>query len=736
MKEIVSSDVQKWLEHISAYESEFDKWESRADKIVKRYRDDERKEGDSSKFNILWSNVQTLKAATYSRIPKPDVSRRFKDNDPVGRVAGIILERALDYEVNKYSSYDSTLRACLLDRFLGGRGTAWVRYEPHFKSEEQQQPQDGLQVSEDVDLPQEELDYECAPCDYVHWRDFGHVVARTWEEVPAVWRKVYLSRDKCIERFGEEIGKSIPLDARPEDQQKQKAGNQSSSESSRALVYEIWNKDKKEAIWLSKSMSKIIDTKPDPLGLEDFWPCPKPIYSTLTNDSLVPVPDFSLYQDQANALDTLANRIDGLIAALRVAGVYDASQTELQRLFAEGTVNQLIPVKNWIGFSEKSGLKGSIDMVDLTPIANALNQAYIAMDQIKQQIYDIFGIADIVRGQSKANETLGAQQIKGQYASLRLKQFQDEVAKFATEILQIQAQIICNQFSKQTIGQISTASGLSQLDQQFIVPAIEMLTEKGPNPVRMYRIEVAADSLIQIDEQQEKEDRGEFLTAIAGFMEKMAPLTQQQPSMLPLVGELLKFTVRAFKAGKTVEGAFDAAMEGAGKQPPSPTEEEMKALDQKKQELDQGMQQISAEQEKLKDLGHGLEKKKNDIDKAMNNLEKRSIELGYEQKTFGLEKDFTKKSGELEQANNEKLLSKDKELAYTSLAKASDTLVNIAEGMKQLSEAHVQLTAGASGQLTEAMQQLAEVVKTQASQKKRVTRISKDKSGSYIAEDV
>lgn len=736
MKEIVGSDVQKWLDHISAYEAEFDKWESRSDKIVKRYRDDERNEGDSSKFNILWSNVQTLKAATYSRIPKPDVSRRFKDNDPVGRVAGMLLERALDYEVNKYSSYDSTLRACLLDRFLGGRGTAWVRYEPHFKAVEQQQPQDGLQVTEDVDQPQEELDYECAPCDYVHWKDFGHVVARTWEEVPAVWRKVYLSREKCIERFGEEIGKTVPLDARPEDQKKQKAGNTGTSESSRALIYEIWNKDKKEAIWLSKSMSKVLDTKPDPLGLEDFWPCPKPIYATLTNDSLIPVPDFCLYQDQANELDVLTNRIDGLVSALRVAGVYDATQGDLQRLFTEGTVNQLTPVKNWTAFSEKNGLKGSIDIIDLTPIANALQQAYMAMEQVKQQIYDIFGIADIVRGQSNASETLGAQQIKGQYASLRLKQFQDEVAKFATEILQIQAQIICNQFSKQTIAQISTAGELSPLDQQMIGPAIEMLTEKGPNPVRMFRIEVAADSLIQIDEQQEKEDRGEFLTAIAGFMEKMAPLAEKQPSMLPLIGELMKFTVRAFKAGKTVEGAFDAAVEGAGKQPPSPTAEEMKALDQKKQELDQGMQQLSAEQDKMKDLGHGLEKKRNDIDKAMNNLEKRAIELGYEKKTFGLEKDFTKKAGELEQASNEKLLSKDKELADTSLAKASDTLVGIAEGMKQLSEAHVQLTAGASGQLAEAMQQLAEVVKSQANQKKRVTRISKDKSGSYIAEDV
>ena len=147
------AEVQKWLDHISDYDSEFESWTGRVDKILKRYRGDERKDSDSSRFNILWSNVQTLKAATFAKLPKPDVSRRFKDSDPVGRVASMILERALDYEITKYTSYGSAVSACVLDRFLGGRGIAWVRYEPHFRAMEQQQPQDGVQPTEDVDQP-------------------------------------------------------------------------------------------------------------------------------------------------------------------------------------------------------------------------------------------------------------------------------------------------------------------------------------------------------------------------------------------------------------------------------------------------------------------------------------------------------------------------------------------------------------------------------------------------------
>lgn len=665
MQEQVSIDVQRWLDRISDYETEFNAWEGRSDKILKRYKNEGRENSDSdkdSKHNILWSNVQTLAAATFSRIPKPDVSRRFKDQDPVGRVAGMILERALDYEVQKYSTYASTLRACVYDRFLGGRGTAWVRYEPHIKASQSGQPQDGLGVSEDVDKPQEQLDYECAPCDYVHWRDFGHVLARTWEEVPAVWRKVYLTREQCIERF-KEAGKTIPLDAKPEDFKKKQQGNESSDDSSRALIYEIWDKPTKTAIWLSTSLNQIVDQKPDPLGLEDFWPCPKPLYATLTNESLVPVPDFTLYQDQANTLDILSDRINGLIRALKISGVYNASVGDLQRLFTEGSNNSLLPVENWTAFAEKNGLKGSIDVVDLTPIANALQQAYMAMEQVKQQIYDITGISDIIRGQSNAAETATAQQIKGQFASLRLRQFQDEVARFATEILRIQAQIICKQFRPQTIMSISAADQLLPQDKAVASKALAMLTQQGPNPVRTFRIDIAADSLIQLDEQQEKQDRLEFLGAITQFISGVAPIVQGQPAMLPAVGELLKFGVRSFKVGKAVEAAIDAAIDGAAKQPPSPSEAELKQLDQKKQEIEQGHEMLKQEHDKVKDAHHGLEKKGLELDKKGLELDKKALELGFREQSFGMQQDASKQVDSVKKEHESSLQQRDKQTA-------------------------------------------------------------------------
>jgi hypothetical protein len=564
-------DVQHYLSHISAYEREYKEWEGRGEKILREYRDDKRKKGDAgSKFNVLWSNVQTLKAATFSRMPQPDVSRRFKDDDAVGRVAALMLERALEFEVHHYKDFGASLRQCVYDRFLPGRGVAWVRYEPTFKQVQGGAPEDGPTLTEDVDSESqvsEELDFECAPVDYVHWKDFGHNVARTWEEVSLVWRRVYLTRKK-LQEMGEDFAK-LPLDSMPDEKGGGKASAEGNAVQKCALVYEMWDKDTGNCVFVSKSTNCIIKETPDPLGLEEFFPCPPPLYATLTTDSLVPLPDFTLYQDQARELNTLADRIDGLVQALQVKGCYDSATPELARLFTEGTSGTLIPVKNWAAFAEKKGLDGSINLVELAPIAQALREAYMAFEQIKGQIYELTGISDIIRGDTAASETATAQKIKNNYASMRLKTYQDEVERFASRLLQLKAQIICRHFDEDTICKISGCDQLSGEDQAHIPQALELLKD---NVTRMFRIEVSTDSMVFQDEQQDKQDANEFLTAVSGFLEKAV---NAPPVLAPLLAELLKFGVRSYRVGKNVEGAIEQAAdqlkEQAKKQAENPT---------------------------------------------------------------------------------------------------------------------------------------------------------------------
>ena len=638
---------QDWYNTIAQYERTFKEWEGRSDKITKRYRDDQRSRNNpNAKFNILWSNVQTITPAVFARLPRPDVSRRFRDNDPIGRVASMMLERALEYEIEHYGDYASAMKQSVQDRLLGGRGTSWVRYEPHIVGEAAGEgegaPDDGYQITEDIDEAeteggvyrenQERIEYECAPVDYVHWRDFGLTVARTWEEVTAVWRKVYMGRPALVERFGEELGSQIPLDTKPETS---RTFNEKMGEGAKeACVYEIWDKTTGQVLWLSKSMGKILDTRDDPLQLENFWPCPKPLFSTLTTDSLIPVPDFVLYQDQARQLDTLADRIDGFIQALKVRGVYDASEPSLQRLFTEGDNNALLPIKNYAAFSEKGGMVGAINLVDIAPIAAALQSSYQAMDQVKGQIYEIMGIADIQRGQTDPNETLGAQIIKSNNASGRLKTMQHDVVNFATGLLQIKAQIICQHFTDETIVKISGAMQLSPQDQALIPQALQLLKDE---PAKNFRIEVTTDSMIYQDEEQEKQDRVQFLTAVSQFMQTALPVAKDAPELTPLLMEMLKFGVTAFKAGKGMEGLIDETadkfrmqaqqMEGQPK-PPTPEMQKLQMQAQMEQAKLQAQtqakqaemqMQVQMDQQKLQ-MQIEFEKAKQEYQAQENNL--------------------------------------------------------------------------------------------------------------------
>jgi hypothetical protein len=65
-----------------------------------------------------------------------------------------------------------------------------------------------------------------------------------------------------------------------------------------ATVYEIWWKPTKKVYFIAKSYDELCKEVDDPLKLDGFFPCPEPISATMTNDTLIPVPDYVESQDQ------------------------------------------------------------------------------------------------------------------------------------------------------------------------------------------------------------------------------------------------------------------------------------------------------------------------------------------------------------------------------------------------------------------------------------------------------
>lgn len=461
-----------WLSEVKMYEADAKEFVSRGKKIIKRYRDERPDKGGvadgTRKMNILWSNVQTMQPAVYGRTPQPIVERRFHDKDPVGRAGATILERALRYEMDPSGFHDTACRTTL-DYLLSGRGTAWIRYTPKMGDPISVAPSGDDELldeatgepleSQEPEGEEYEVEWDCLTVDYINWQDFLHSRARTWTEVQWVAKRVYMSREDLTERFGDKIGKRIPLTCSPLGKEKfsDDASKGDNAEATQAVVYEIWCKYDKTVYWIAMEFDDLLDQKEDPLKLDDFFPCPSPLYATQTNETLFPVADFVEYQDQAAEIDSLTDRISKLSKALKAAGVYAAGVTSLSRLLEEGSDNQMFPVDQWAMFAEKGGLAGIMSFLPIKEIAEVLVRLTEARNTAKQDLYEITGIADIIRGQTDPNETMGAQQIKSNYAALRLKARQDDVARFCRDIISIMGEIIAEHYDPATLIQVSGA---------------------------------------------------------------------------------------------------------------------------------------------------------------------------------------------------------------------------------------------------------------------------------------
>ena len=123
---------QRWMKEIAAAEKELSKFHRRARNVTKKFLDErDTATVDNKWFNIFYANTNILESALYSQLPKPKVSRRFKDyDDDVSRVAALILERSITQDLDDpRDTFDSTLRHCVQDRLVPGLAQAWLRLE-------------------------------------------------------------------------------------------------------------------------------------------------------------------------------------------------------------------------------------------------------------------------------------------------------------------------------------------------------------------------------------------------------------------------------------------------------------------------------------------------------------------------------------------------------------------------------------------------------------------------------
>jgi len=577
-----------WLTEIEVAVKNLEKWHEQARRIVRRFLDKRDEESEATnKLNLFTTNTNILIATLYAKFPKPMVTREFEDqDDDVARVAATMMERML--KIQPRDDVDSGMRSVVQDRLVPGLGQLWLRYDPEIESGTTPavtDPATGAEVTPAE--PFERIVDERVCVDYVFWEDFIYSPARTWEQVRWVARRVKMNKQDATKRFGEKIVEKMTF-----AKAKAKATGVDEPDNNQLLeatVYEIWCKRTKKVYWVSPGFELQLDQKPDPLRVKNFWPCPKPTTALTSTSNFVPRPDYLMAQDQYEELDTVNNRITWIERAIKVVGVYDGAEDEISRIFKEGIDNRIIPSRNFAAFAERGGFKGAIDWLPIEALVNALDKLRTYRQDLISQIYELTGISDIMRGSSKASETLGAQQLKAQYGSVKLQFLQMDIAGFVEEVLDIKAEIIRNLFQPETIVRYSNI-GLSN-DVSLIEPAIQLI-KSGDFDMR---VQVHADSMAVPEFNAERDGRMGFIRAISEMMTAAAPILEKSPGAGVAMLKVIQWAAGSFRTGYTIESVLDKAIKEVEKTamtppppppppPPVPVDQTKVALEKEKQQ--------------------------------------------------------------------------------------------------------------------------------------------------------
>ena len=555
--------AQRWSTEIEAARQELGNFHKDANRITQRYLDKrDAYAKDESKVNLFWSTMKVLLSMLYARPPKADVARKYQDyEDDQARVASTMLQRLLNSGFDdNVTTWDAAVRQGIEDWLVVGLGQIWLRYE--VKTEEYEVPAVFDELGQEIAPAEmaERIVDEDAPCDYIYWEDFFWSPARVWHEVRWVARRVYMTKDQLVERFGEEIAKVVPMGSTG---RKENVNDQSPKHDpwSKAEVYEVWCKESRKVYWYAKGAEVILDVKDDPLGLDGFFPCPKPVAANVTSSNFMPRADYIFAQDQFNELDEINTRITWLTRAAKVVGVYDKSADGIQRVFQQGAENQLIPVDNWALFAEKGGIKGQVDWVPIEQVVNAINQLRQYRQDKVMQIYEVLGISDVMRGSSRASETATAQQIKAQFGSTRIQLMQFYIADWISSALRIKAEIICKHWQPETI--IKRSNIERTPDAQLALQAVQLLKDEE---MAQYRITVEADSMAALDWAAERDAAVQFMQGLGAFVSQVAPMAQQVPGAAPVLLSLLQWSVSKFRVSTQIESILDQAITGLKQQ--------------------------------------------------------------------------------------------------------------------------------------------------------------------------
>lgn len=564
--------AKHWLEAIDMAGADEKDWRKDAEDCLKRYS-----KGATAGFNILYANTQTTVPALYNSEPSPDVRRRFDIAQPTppqmghnggppmqpgaappqpdptqmayqaelaqlkakqddSKQVSTALERALSVQSERYN-FDGAMQAAVRDRQLPGRGVTRVRVT---------KGQNGTKALK---------------CEPVQWDDFRHGPGKTFDDWTWVAFRHRMTRDELV-ALNKTLGATIDLDAVVSGADEKKASDLHDM-FKRAMVWEVWDKSERRVYFFAESYKDgpLADLE-DPYELRDFFCIPEPLYQVKRTDTTTPVCEFKLWKALADEVDRITTRIIGLIKVLKAKGLYDGSYAGIVEKLAALDDGEMAAADDAGRSMAQGGIDKAIWMWPIENIVKVVEALYVARDQAKQAVFEFTGVADIQRGQTDPNETLGAQQLKAQWGSLRLQEAQRDVQRYARDLFRMMADLMADQWEA---AEWAAVTDVMLSDEQMALMKNDLQRE--------FAIEIETDSTIRADLSRTQQNISGFITGLGSYFESVGPAVQAGYMPPEIAVGLASAFARMFKLGREADDLLDTwvkLLEEKAKQPPQP----------------------------------------------------------------------------------------------------------------------------------------------------------------------
>lgn len=591
----------------------------------------------TEQYNILYSNVDTMQPALYNSTPRPVVTKRFKsDDDTLGKASANLMQRLLTFllqdEDPSHSNFDELMSDSVLGGLLVSRGLVRFKYEAETAPQEGPESAEMAEPQEtDKALP-EQITYECVYGEQVPWNNVLFGYAKYWKDVPWIAFIHLMTPEEFAENFPtakvdiDKLKASYGSDSSTSDKSAGDAGNPEGTgvldkKEAAGLtlipVYEIWHKGTEKVYFVSEFCDTFLkDAVDDPFGLRGFYPCPRPLNFMQRLSSMVPTLLYTMYREQAEELNRITLRIQKLIVALKVRGAYDSTVPQLEQILAADD-NTMVALQDVaVLYAQNGNIDKAVWVMPIKDLVPVLQQLYTQRQQIKQIIFEITGLADIMRGSTQASETLGAQEIKNQWGTLRLKRCQKLVQRYARDCLRILGELAITKLQPERIRAMTQTDLPSEQEKQIAQLAVQQAQQSAamappgspppqPDPkalatlqmpsfeqvlmtlqddlTRSFKIDIETNSTIDAEATEDKQDVTEALTALGQAMNSIAPLVQQGILPFEAAKALMLAVARKFKFGTEIEDQINkmqapAQPVGEGEKTPSgPSPEQVQA---------------------------------------------------------------------------------------------------------------------------------------------------------------